>query len=69
MLWYRSPVIKIIQAAYHELRCVECRVTWKSWLQRLTGNKKGFSPKPTIKQIAKNEKLIAKYISKKYTEV
>lgn len=24
-----------IQAAIHELRCAECRVTWYSWLLRL----------------------------------
>lgn len=23
-------------AAAHEVRCIECRVTWRSWLARLT---------------------------------
>lgn len=26
-----------VRAAVHELRCRECRVTWRSWLARLLG--------------------------------
>jgi len=26
-----------IRAALHEIRCIECRVTWRSWLARLLG--------------------------------
>lgn len=33
-----------LRAALHELRCAECRVTWKSWAQRLVGIKAGYSP-------------------------
>jgi hypothetical protein len=32
------------RAAIHELRCIECRVTWASWLLRLT-HLGGMSPK------------------------
>lgn len=32
------------RAAAHELRCWECRVTWRSWLQRLIGDRRGYSP-------------------------
>lgn len=33
-----------LRAARHELRCAECRVTWKSWAQRLAGIGAGFTP-------------------------
>jgi hypothetical protein len=26
-----------LRAAVHEMRCRECRVTWRSWLARLLG--------------------------------
>lgn len=32
------------RAAVHELRCRECRVTWRSWALRLTGGKRGMTP-------------------------
>ena len=32
------------EAALHELRCDECRVTWRSWLQRLVGDPRGMTP-------------------------
>jgi len=32
------------KAAWHELRCLECRVTWTSWWQRLTGDGRGYAP-------------------------
>lgn len=32
-----------LRAAKHELRCLECRVTWRSWLQRLIGDSRGYS--------------------------
>lgn len=35
-----------VRAAVHELDCIECRVTWHSWLQRLVGDRRGHSPKP-----------------------
>jgi phage baseplate assembly protein gpV len=34
-----------LQAALHEIRCQQCRVTWISWLQRLIGDKRGMSPR------------------------
>ena len=33
-----------VKAAIHEISCKECRVTWYSWLLRLTGIG-GMSPK------------------------
>ena len=33
-------------AGVHELRCTECRVTWKSWAQRLLGDRRGYRPVP-----------------------
>jgi hypothetical protein len=33
-----------LEAAQHEIHCRECRVTWKSWLQRLIGDKRGMTP-------------------------
>lgn len=33
-----------LRAAKHEIRCAECRVTWRSWLQRLFAVKAGFTP-------------------------
>lgn len=33
-----------LKAAWHELRCRECRVTWRSWWQRLRGDPQGFDP-------------------------
>lgn len=32
------------RAAAHEIRCRECRVTWRSWLLRLVGVHGGFTP-------------------------
>lgn len=32
------------RAAYHEARCPECRVTWRSWVLRLFNVKAGFAP-------------------------
>jgi hypothetical protein len=34
-----------LKAAWHEMRCWECRVTWTSWAQRLVGLKRGQTPK------------------------
>lgn len=34
-----------VKAALHELSCRECRVTWRSWIQRLVGVSAGYSPK------------------------
>jgi hypothetical protein len=34
-----------LKAAWHELSCWECRVTWTSWAQRLMGVKRGYSPR------------------------
>jgi hypothetical protein len=34
-----------LKAALHEMRCWECRVTWRSWAQRIIGMKRGFTPK------------------------
>lgn len=33
-----------LRAAFHELRCRECRVTWASLFQRLLGVPVGYSP-------------------------
>lgn len=33
------------KAAWHELSCWECRVSWGSWIQRLLGLKAGYTPK------------------------
>ena len=33
-----------LRAARHELDCWECRVTWKSWAQRLAGIGAGYTP-------------------------
>jgi hypothetical protein len=33
-----------LRAARHELRCWECRVTWRSLFQRLAGIKAGYTP-------------------------
>jgi len=35
------------RAAIHEIACGECRVTWLSWLQRLAGIQRGFTPTVT----------------------
>lgn len=32
------------RAAWHELRCWECRVTWRSWFQRVIGDPRGMTP-------------------------
>lgn len=40
----RPMWIVSLSAALHETRCRECRVTWKSWAQRLFGIKSGYSP-------------------------
>jgi hypothetical protein len=42
---YRVPIKTRCRAAWHELRCLECRVTWTSWRQRLTGDGRGYTPK------------------------
>lgn len=39
-----------VQAALHETRCRQCRVTWRSWLARLLGVG-GMSPKPPKKSL------------------
>lgn len=33
-----------MKAALHEIRCTECRVTWRSWLQRILGMQRGYTP-------------------------
>lgn len=33
-----------VRAAGHELRCRECRVTWKSWAGRLVGDRRAYRP-------------------------
>lgn len=33
-----------LRGAWHEARCFECRVTWRSWWQRLRGDVRGHSP-------------------------
>lgn len=33
-----------LRAAVHELRCAECRVTWRSWFLRLFNRDSGFAP-------------------------
>lgn len=38
------PYRRRLRAAAHELRCPECRVTWRSWWRRLIGDKRGFAP-------------------------
>lgn len=38
-------ITRRLRAAIHELRCTQCRVTWKSWLQRLLGDHRGMTPK------------------------
>jgi hypothetical protein len=45
----RVDIPSRILAAWHELRCWECRVTWRSWWQRLTGDGRGY--KPNVKGI------------------
>ena len=35
-----------VRAALHEVRCLECRVTWLSWAQRALGLEAGFVPRP-----------------------
>lgn len=37
--------LRTLKCAAHELKCAECRVTWRSWLQRLIGLPAGMSPK------------------------
>jgi len=37
-------ILTRLQAARHETRCAECRVTWRSWVQRILGMQRGFSP-------------------------
>lgn len=32
------------RALVHELRCGECRVSWRSWWRRLIGDPRGYSP-------------------------
>lgn len=33
-----------LKAAMHEVRCGECRVTWRSWWRRLNNDSRGFDP-------------------------
>lgn len=33
-----------MRAARHEVQCIECRVNWWSWVQRLVGNLSGLQP-------------------------
>jgi hypothetical protein len=33
----RAPFRLRLRAAVHELRCGECRVSWRSWWRRLRG--------------------------------
>lgn len=35
-----------LEAAAHETRCRECRVTWWSWLLRLLDRDEGYTPLP-----------------------
>ena len=40
-----KPHLRVrIDAARHELRCRKCRVTWRSWWQRLSGDAEGYAP-------------------------
>lgn len=41
-----------LRAARHETRCRECRVTWGSWVERLVGLSRGYSPRPRREVIA-----------------
>lgn len=41
----RVPRILWLRAAWHELSCRECRVTWRSWLARLVGLRNGYRPR------------------------
>lgn len=40
----RVDIPRRFRAAHHEIRCKECRITWRSWVQRILGMKRGFSP-------------------------
>jgi hypothetical protein len=40
----RVPKVLRVRAAIHELRCWECRVTWRSWIRRLIGDSRGYAP-------------------------
>jgi hypothetical protein len=42
---YRTHIRRRFRAAWHELHCLECRVTWTSWCQRLMGDGRGYTPK------------------------
>jgi hypothetical protein len=33
------------RVAWHELRCAQCRVSWKSWLRRVIGDPRGMDPR------------------------
>lgn len=48
-----------LRAARHEVRCGECRVTWKSWAQRLLGFRAGYSPGTHLPTDAELDKLEA----------
>lgn len=39
-----GEALPVLRAAWHELNCRECRVTWKSWAQRLLGDRRGYTP-------------------------
>jgi hypothetical protein len=39
--WYYPHYAALV----HELRCAECRVSWKSWFRRLIKDPRGMNPK------------------------
>lgn len=40
-----------MRSRLHELRCIECRVTWKSWVQRCLHMPAGHTPIPSRRQV------------------
>jgi hypothetical protein len=40
-----SPLSLRLRAASHELRCAECRVSWRSWWRRIIGDLRGYNPR------------------------
>lgn len=55
-----------LNAARHELACIECRVTWSSWAQRLIGLRRGHTPRISPARIERNKAIIAKRAERKY---
>lgn len=55
--WRISPKLRI-PAAVHEIRCSECRVTWRSWFLRLSGLG-GYEPRISQAAITRNKIRIA----------